>query len=163
MFLYGHPFNFQLMVWTENRKARKWECFQNVVFSLQYIYKSCKKKYQDHLHQHFWSTEKGTTPFSIATPTSFRPKKEVYCSYAVQVKCDPQGRYFLPFTREAGKQECFSVSREGQCRKMEVPLSFSSCFWLNCSSWDDAMSQTPIEDFLWPQGITSHSDGSTSA
>lgn len=43
MFLYGHPFNFQLMVWTENRKARKWECFQNVVFSLQYIYKSCKK------------------------------------------------------------------------------------------------------------------------
>lgn len=163
MFLYGHPFNFQLMAWTENRKARKWECFQNVVFSLQYIYKSCKKKYQDHLHQHFWSPEKGTTPFSIATPTSFRPKKEVYCSYAVQVKCDPQGRYFSPFTREAGKQECFSVSREGQCRKMEVPLSFSSCFWLNCSSWDDAMSQTPIEDFLWPQGITSHSDGSTSA
>lgn len=136
MFLYGHPFNFQLMAWTENRKARKWECFQNVVFSLQCIYKSCKKKkilrsptpaFLEHWERNY--------SFLCSYPYFFLPPKSsllLLCSISVILKAD--NSHHLP-NREAGNQESFGVSSVGQCRRMEGSLSFSSCFWLNCSRW----------------------------
>jgi len=85
MFLYGHQFYFWLVAWTENRKAKKCKCFQNVPFSLQYAYKSCKEMQKSPTTAFL---EEGSSLFSTVTPCPL-PGKEPYYSYAVQVHCDP--------------------------------------------------------------------------
>lgn len=51
--------------------------------SLCSIFIKVTKKYQDLPHQCFWSTEKGTSLFSTATPAALLSQKAPYCSYAV--------------------------------------------------------------------------------
>lgn len=81
-------FNLWLELKTGKQES---ENISKKLLSLCSIFIKVAKKYQDLPHQLCWSTEKGISLFSTASSTSLPPKKETYCSYAVQVQCDPGG------------------------------------------------------------------------
>lgn len=143
MFLYGHRFNFRLVAWTETRKARKWECFQNAAFSLQYIYKSCKEIARSPTPAYLEHRESASESlFLTATFTPLAPQNAAYCRYAVTSavrswRLSEIRRNVLEVhlpNREAGKQQFFGVSKVDQCKAMGTLLPFSISFWPNCSS-----------------------------
>lgn len=67
------------------------ENVSKMLLSLCSIFIKVANKYQDLPHLHFWSTGKGASLFSTAISTPLPPQKAAYCSYAVQVQCDPRG------------------------------------------------------------------------